>query len=219
MISSEAGGGLSTFLLEIIERQSALVKILCDALERHVDGVILLDGLGRPSFLNNTAKRVVEQNDGLSIAGGTLVARRASERRKLGQAIEEILVGKARPSAGKANRVLISRPSGAKPYILFLMATRADQRIPDPARYACIVHIHILAQPRLPSEDALREAFGLTRREAQLVVELVRSPHLGAAASKSGMAANTARNHLRAIFSKTGANNQAEAIQLLARVP
>ena len=38
------------------------------------------------------------------------------------------------------------------------------------------------------------------------------------AAANAGMALNTARNHLRAVFRKTGAANQTEAVQLFGRL-
>ena len=60
--------------------------------------------------------------------------------------------------------------------------------------------------------------FGLTGREAVLAAALVRTTRLDAAAAECGMALNTARNHLQAIFVKTGTCGQAELVQLLGRV-
>ena len=60
--------------------------------------------------------------------------------------------------------------------------------------------------------------FGLSEREADLAVELVRCASLADAAAQAGMALNTARNHLQNIFRKSGATNRAEAVQLFSRL-
>jgi DNA-binding NarL/FixJ family response regulator len=59
---------------------------------------------------------------------------------------------------------------------------------------------------------------GLSEREADLGVALVRCPSLPQAAADCGMAFNTARNHLQSIFRKSGTSSQAEAVQLFSRL-
>ena len=82
-----------------------------------------------------------------------------------------------------------------------------------------MIHLQDLAIERLPSRASLSVLFGLSEREADLAIELVRATSLAHAADRAGMALNTARNHLQSIFRKSGVSSQAEAVQLFSRLP
>lgn len=68
-----------------------------------------------------------------------------------------------------------------------------------------------------PGFRAISDAFGLTRREAQLAARLAAGLSLGEAASDLHLTQGTARNHLKSIFAKTGTNRQGELIALLSK--
>ena len=70
-------------------------------------------------------------------------------------------------------------------------------------------------RPPGPSRDSLRDRFQLTKAEAALAVQLVEGLSLADAASVLGIAYNTTRSHLRAIFAKTGTHRQVELVTLL----
>jgi DNA-binding CsgD family transcriptional regulator/PAS domain-containing protein len=57
--------------------------------------------------------------------------------------------------------------------------------------------------------------YGLTPAEARLAAELVGGASLAEAAAKAGIAYQTARTQLKAVFAKTGAHRQAELVALL----
>jgi DNA-binding CsgD family transcriptional regulator len=71
---------------------------------------------------------------------------------------------------------------------------------------------------RQPPEDALRVAFGLTAAEARLATRLASGEALEAVADELGIAKETARSQLKAIFGKTGVHRQSEFVALLARL-
>lgn len=207
---------LLAWFRSIIASQSICIALLSQALVRRADGVMLLNEFGQLTFFNDIARRVLSQNDGLRLSGNTVVADRPPEHRTLAKLIRDTSLH-AQEGSRKTNAwLLVTRPSGSRPYVLRLIA--APETWPWSAP-ACIVLVHVLAEQTVPSKDALQEAFGLTLREADLVVELVRRPQLAAASAASRMAVNTARNHLRSIFAKTGTASQAEAVQLLSRLP
>ena len=62
------------------------------------------------------------------------------------------------------------------------------------------------------SIDQLRSQLGLTRAEAQLAIHLATGETLRSAAVKFNISYQTARTHLKNIFSKTGACRQAEPV-------
>ena len=80
-----------------------------------------------------------------------------------------------------------------------------------------VTDLELEAHPA-PPEEALRAAFGLTAAEARLAAQLVGSGSLNAAADALGIAKETARNQLKAVFAKTGTHRQAELVALLARL-
>lgn len=203
----------------VIEREAATRLALIEALAARADGVILLDRAGGTTFINDVAQAILGAADGLALEGGVFATRRLPETRQLRQAVETALASGGRSGAAGGGRVLVSRPSGRRPYVVTAMAAPANERFLAGHAVACIIHIQDLARDRLPSRESLRAVFGLTGRETDLAIELVRCADLGRAAANSGMSLNTARNHLHGILVKTGARGQTDVVQLLGRLP
>ena len=203
----------------VLESGAATRAALLDALSSGADGVILLSRAGTTTFMNDAARAIVTSGDGLGCAPGGLAAKRPPETRRLQQLIHAALAGAGDAAAGPGGRVLINRPSGKRPYVVSVMAAPLTEKFLAKQSIACIIHIHDLAAIRLPSRASLSAVFGLTDREIDLAIELVRRVSLTAAASASGMALNTARNHLQNIFRKAQVSTQAELAQILGRLP
>ena len=72
------------------------------------------------------------------------------------------------------------------------------------------------AHPR-PPDAVLQTCFGLTLSEARLARKLSSGERLETVADQLGIAYQTARNQLKAIFAKTETHRQAELAALLAR--
>jgi DNA-binding CsgD family transcriptional regulator len=203
----------------VIETQAATRAILLDALARKSDGVILLGRNAKPTFMNDVATAILNTGDGIShTAGGGFVARRMPETRKLQRLIQDTVIRPSRPDAGYGGHMLVTRPSGKRPYVLRVIPAPATERFLASQTIVSVIHIQDLAAVPLPSGDALCQTFGLTERETVLAIELVRSADLGSAAMNAHMAYNTARNHLHGIFRKTGSKSQAELLQVLGRL-
>lgn len=69
-----------------------------------------------------------------------------------------------------------------------------------------------------PPTVHLKTLFGLTPAESALAARLAAGEPLEAVADELGIARETARNHLKAIFAKTGVHRQAELAALLGRL-
>jgi DNA-binding CsgD family transcriptional regulator len=203
----------------VVEYNTATRTALLDALARKADGVILLGRSGKPTFMNDTASRILNAGDGLSFVDGQFSTRRPPETRKLRSMIESAIVG-APPSGERlGGHILVSRPSGRRPYVLRILPPPPTERFLAGHAIAGVIHLQDLSAVSLPSRESLREVFGLTGREADFAIELIRCASLDRAASNAGMALNTARNHLQSIFRKTGTAGQTELVQLLGRLP
>ncbi|HEY9234983.1 MULTISPECIES: helix-turn-helix transcriptional regulator [Phenylobacterium] len=64
-------------------------------------------------------------------------------------------------------------------------------------------------------ETVLRDRYGLSAKEAQVVLHLTEGGAVSSCAEALGVAESTIRSHLKAIFRKTGANRQAELFALV----
>ncbi|WP_162901316.1 hypothetical protein [Breoghania sp. L-A4] len=65
-------------------------------------------------------------------------------------------------------------------------------------------------------ELLIRDCFSLTRSEARLAASLARSGTLEETLGDLSITRNTAKTHLRRIFTKTATRNQVELVRLIA---
>lgn len=75
-----------------------------------------------------------------------------------------------------------------------------------------------LTPPQAPEPGALAQAFGLTQAEARVASMLVEGRSVNSIAEKLGVAPNTVRMQLKAVFAKTDTRRQGELIALLTRL-
>lgn len=75
--------------------------------------------------------------------------------------------------------------------------------------------VAVLADPRLPDEESLREVYGLTAAEARLALRIVRGQSIQEAADRLKIAVTTARTHLQRVYGKTRTRRQSELVALL----
>jgi DNA-binding CsgD family transcriptional regulator len=202
----------------MLECQAATRTALLDALSRKQDGLMIIGRDGQPTFMNGIASEILGENDGLSFRSGVFQAWRAPESRKLQQMIASAIKPDKSPTDRPGGRTLVTRPSGRRPYVISVAAAPATERFLSGQSIACVVHLQDLGRIALPSRQALSQVFGLTERECDFAIELVREASLERAAAAALMAFNTARNHLQSIFRKTNTSTQSELVQLLGRL-
>jgi DNA-binding CsgD family transcriptional regulator/PAS domain-containing protein len=202
----------------VVQQRAATQAALLDALAARADGIILLGSSGAPSFMNDAALFILGAGDGLAFVEGAFVTRRANETRKLHRLIAAATAPTPPCDSRPGGELLVTRASGSRPYVLRVMPAPPTERFLSGLGIACVIHLHDLAALRLPSRSLLVAVFGLSDREADLAVELVRCASLTGAAAHAGMALNTARNHLQSVFRKSGTASQAEAVQLFSRL-
>lgn len=81
---------------------------------------------------------------------------------------------------------------------------------------AVMISVTAEAAPSLPSADALRERFGLTRREAEVALLLAEGLSNDALAERLFISRHTARHHTEQVFAKLGlTSRKALALKLL----
>lgn len=202
----------------VIEQKAATQFILLEALARKSDGIVLLDRKGAVTFMNDAARAMLAAADGLVHGPDGFVTDRGPETLRLGRMIQGS-IGPALPFTDRrGGQMPVHRRSGRNPYVLTVMPAPAVELFLTRQSIACVIHIQDLAATPLPSREAMAAVFGLSEREADLVIALIRCPGLAQASGQAGMALNTARNHLHSIFIKSNTASQAEMIQIFGRL-
>ncbi|MBA4175673.1 MAG: hypothetical protein C0505_03805 [Leptothrix sp. (in: Bacteria)] len=173
---------------------------------------VLLDAGAAIVDLNDGARDILAARDGLREDASRIHVMSARDAGRWSRALKQQLEGDL-PKASTLVRV--GRPTGRKPYALFI------DRVPGgpggllPA--APLVHVRIVdleAEPLVP-HALLRQLHGLTAAEAQVVARLAGGDTSESAAQRLGISPHTVRHHLERIFAKTGVHRQSDLVRLV----
>lgn len=173
--------------------------------------LLLLDGGGNVREASKGAMKALETPDGLTIRDNRLHAALVSEQAALDRALTCATSVVIEGTASRA--VKISRPSGKRPWVITIRPKLSGYGPFGTVKSELIVQIHDGA-PRIGSLELLQTLFDLTIRELEVVRLLAEGHSIESLACHMKISANTARTHLRSIFSKTGSSRQSELLQL-----
>lgn len=196
-----------------IERQ-----VYAGVLDKLSVGAIILDDKGAVLQTTALAAEILNARDGLATHRGHLAATSASDDRELQLAIRAALAGQ--PAEGEAmatpRAVSVARESGARDLGLIVQplgaSARSDSKL---RRSAAVVFIRDADRNAELESGTLRQLFDLTPAEAAVARSLTTGLSLDEAAEVLNISRNTARAHLRSIFSKSGITRQTELMRLM----
>ena len=182
-------------------------------LDRLRIGIVSLDGRGKTVSINRRAGEILEKREALGLSSGRLKCVDPKETRSFDNSVKNVLHG---GDAERAAKVLAVRRVGGGPplyLVLFPLRTsgsRMKEILPrilvilmDPKKDECLSIPH------------LSHLFGLSRAEARLAALMGRGLSLAETAGRMGIRVNTARTHLKHVFSKTRTCRQGELVHLL----
>ena len=193
-------------LFERLQMAGAEHGVYRSAVEQMGMATLLLDQHGRVVRANAVAEQLLAAADGLRRDGDTLRLT-APE----GQAVVDALLAQPH-QAQTPSRFKIERAHGGD-----LAGVARPLTVPAMMRggAALALFLRVPGAAQQLEPDAIRDLFQLTRMEARLAVALADGRALTDAADSLGIAHNTARAHLRAIFAKTGVRRQSQLVHLL----
>lgn len=175
-------------------------------------GVVILDGAGSVTEMNQAASKMLTSEDGLFVADTRLHAMRAVDEEVLGRRIGELLdLG----SAQSAAFISVPRPSGRRCYAIFMTRMSSDHSV-FRLRTPC-VRLVIIDTDRgnhVPRE-LLRTLYELTEAESRVAWHLASGATPEQAAERLGIAHSTLRHHLERIFAKTGVHRQSDLVRMV----
>ncbi len=191
------------------------------SLDRISCGVLLLGPHGEVLFANRSARRILEERDGIALVEmrGGLMRRRLSIDDGRARALVDAVLGECLdPKQAKDPRhgAIVQRPSGGPPYLLRCASLGAAERARlDSEAARAIVFITDPAEGASLDRQMLRQLYRLTDSEAALAELLCGGERLTDAACRLRITHNTARAHLKNIFQKIGVSRQPELVKVL----
>jgi DNA-binding CsgD family transcriptional regulator len=202
-------------------RSQNLATATADILNSAPRGIVAISVDGRVQFANSMATRLLAENDGLTIKNQALFIEDRECRSILTDfiATAKILMPQQMTYENKASYrdCSIPRPSGSIPYQIMMTAVPLSSWSVEvsPSDRMILIYINDPQNRLQPTEDQLKSLYNLTNAQARVAVRLYAVDNLVAVSEFLGISINTARSHLRTIYAKTGAKNQAELIKLL----
>jgi DNA-binding CsgD family transcriptional regulator len=182
--------------------------LLPAALDRLSLGVLVVGSGGELLHANRAANRVLDAANGLSREGRGIRLASASAESAL-VALRSAPSGeqRSRPAA----RLLIPRDRGAP--LEVLAVSLEGLGVDDRSAVALFVSDPEIGVGTPPS--VLRELYGLSRREADVVEQILLGRPLDEAATALGIHLETVRMHLKQVFQKVGTRRQVDLVRLL----
>jgi DNA-binding NarL/FixJ family response regulator len=182
------------------------------AFDRLLIGVAILDRTGRARFLNKEAERILEENDGLSLAAGMLRAASSRQTARLQQ-----YVGDAFSEASTDEIMSVPRLSGRRPYLVLVPHQHLLQGDEDPE--AVVLLLIDTEQRTKISGETLVRLYRLTPTETRVALLLIDGKRLDQIAEELDIAQTTVVFHLKNLFRKTDTHRQADLVRVLLSVP
>lgn len=190
------------------------MKLYANVMSSMLVGSVILDGTGAVLRANSIAQAILAERDGLTVGPGGLSAEYRGEHKELQRLIRQTLeMPSGRLTVAEA--ISITRPSGRTSLSLLIRPIPLTEGTEGPKRPTAAVFIRDPERNLSPSRELMQRLFHFTQAEAWLSLLLVDGLTLDEAAAQMGIRKNTARAHLRAIFSKTGVKRQTTLMRLL----
>ncbi|WP_455288662.1 helix-turn-helix transcriptional regulator [Cupriavidus necator] len=199
--------------IDVVESERT---VYASAIDRMLVGMVILDESGAIIKTNAAADEILAAKDGIRVTRGGLDVEYGQENRKFQRLLRQAMLGHLGTAPAVMEAMSITRPSGsARLGVLIRTIPLSEWSEDNRKRPACVVFIRDPERKSQASHEVVRQLFDFTPAETQLALQLANGLTLDEAADELGISKNTARAHLRAIFSKTGVTRQATLVRML----
>jgi DNA-binding CsgD family transcriptional regulator len=174
----------------------AMCERFVSALDLLRIGLVLLDRHGWVAHVNSAAAEITARDDGLSLDGNRLTARRPLESARL----RKVILGTL------SDGLRITRTGARYPYQVWVAHCSPEGAIV------------LIIDPDRKIEDAAAIAhkfYDLTPAEYRVCLQLMNGRTLAEASRNLGIRLDTAKSHLKKVFAKTHTRRQSELVRLL----
>ncbi len=201
----------------LLDRSESLGSLYCQTISRLAVATIVLDESGSVLQLNPVAREILDSNDGLKLVGGRLEATYPSDNRELSRLVRNAFT-RARQGEGGgqgAEAMSVSRPSGQVNLGVVVELIPTQELLDGKGKPTVMVYVRDAVSKSLVSNVVTSQLYHLPPAETALALELANGLSLEEASEMLNIRRNTARAHLRSIFSKTGVRRQTELVRIM----
>ncbi len=179
-------------------------------------GVLHLDRRGRILEVNDRARTILRQGDGLSEGDGVLRAREAADRLRLERLVASALPASEAVAAGGS--MLLGRGSGSPPLVVHVKPVAVPQPDYGARHTAAMVLIIEPGRGHRIDPGLVAGALGLTPMEARVAVWLAQGKSVREMAEATGHTEGSIYWHLKQIYQKQPVSRQADLVRLVLSI-
>jgi DNA-binding CsgD family transcriptional regulator len=199
--------------LEILKgRQVSTLQ--AEALERLAIAGFMINQNRFTQPLNSRAVRFIEERDGLKVVDGFLHAIEDQDDRTLQSAIRCVLDDKE--NSATIRGLSIQRASGRRDLGVLVSAQESRCLRTNRMERIALIFVRDPQSVTNPNISLMQQLFSFTRAEAVMATRLAKGMRLEDIEHELNIRHNTARAHLRSMFSKAEVNRQSQLVHLLA---
>ena len=183
-----------------------------EALDRVVQGVLIVAANGEILFANRAAESLLAEADGIRTEKSALRANTLADTAQF----QRLIAAAAERSDDAGGVMALSRPVPRRPLSVLVAPLTIESTWFVTGRPAAIVFVADPDSALRIAQDQLRNLYRLTPAEAAVAMAIARGAGLQAVADELGISLTTARTHLQHVFEKTETRRQAELVRLIA---
>ncbi len=173
--------------------------------------ILLLEGSGHVSFLNDRARALLTRSEGIRRSGSSILACDMETSIRLQTLVQRVLdIGDGSIEPLAPNLLLL--PRQGKTALVATVTRIAPGGDAAPPGIAAVCIIDPDRRSSVMAEELLR-AYGLTQSESHLALQIVAGLSLTDAAARMNVSTQTARTYLKQAFWKTGTHRQADLVR------
>src|SRR5579863_9280030 len=196
-----------------IERKASETAAFAETLDGLAAGIFFVDAECRILHVNTAGQRLLNEDDCLRTIGGRLVLRDGQANQTL-----HLALGSGDPSvAANSDALLLTAHDGAR-FVAHLLPLKSLLRngAKRPFKAVAAVFVRKAEMDSQSYGGLVARTFGLTPAELRVFLAIIDVGGVPESSEKLGVAETTVKTHLKQVFSKTGANRQADLVKLAA---
>jgi DNA-binding CsgD family transcriptional regulator len=201
---------------EHLEMAAARSAVAIDQLDSMDTGLAVVGADSRLFFASNVADRVLRHGQHLALRDGCLHAPRSRNVPLLNRLIATAIRTSAGLPGGSGGTMKIEGLDGSFLPVLIAPMRAASSGIGLLQPAASVIFANPDAQAP-PPEQKLRQTFGLTPTELQLLMALLKGQRLSEFADAVGITYETARIHMKHLLQKTDCHRQVDLVRTVLK--
>lgn len=200
-----------------INRMETERDLYAGAVDQLAVGTIILDEEGKVLQTNHVADELIQESDGLKLSGKALQVGTGRDTRKLRELIKQALSAQLNNTPSVVEALRIQRPSGKSDLGIVVRSVPSNQWTEGKHCPSVVIFVSDPDRQSQAPQEIVKALFDLTPAEAQLAMLLANGLTLDETSEQLCISRNTARAHLRSIFSKTGVTRQTMLVRLILK--